>query len=186
MIPEKKHEEYAIILDFLQHGYPFDNQPMHKKTAIAQALGKERFTLLEIVPKRDVFLKPYQEVYIGEGKREEVHHVNGKLPVDRLTQTAISELEFAVKDLVEKNEQKFVDFFNKAQPLTTRMHALELLPGLGKKHMWEILEERKEPFKSFDDLKNRIKLLPDPSKLIIKRILNEIMENEKHLLFVDK
>jgi putative nucleotide binding protein len=186
MMPEKKHEEYVVILDFLPHGYPFDMQPMHKKTAIAQALGKERFTLLEIVPKKDIFLKPYQEVYIGEGKRDEVHHVNGKLDVNKLTQTARSELEFVIKELVEKNETSFVEFFNKAQPLTTRMHALELLPGLGKKHMWEIIEERKEPFKSFEDLKNRIKLLPEPKKLIIKRILNEVMGDEKHLLFVDR
>jgi putative nucleotide binding protein len=33
------------------------------------------------------------------------------------------------------------------------MHSLEILPGHGKKHMWEILDEREiEPFNSFDDL----------------------------------
>jgi putative nucleotide binding protein len=86
---------------------------------------------------------------------------------------------------VQKNEAKFVDFFNKSQPLSTRMHTLELLPGLGKKHMWEIIEERRgEPFKNFEDLKTRVKLMPDPKKMIVKRIIMEIMGQEKHRLFV--
>ena len=133
-----------------------------------------------------MFLQPYEEVYIGEGKRDKIHHIIGKLPLDRLTSTAKTELEFVVKDLVSKNQGKFVKFFNNAQSLTTRMHQLELLPGLGKKHMWEILEKRQEkPFESFDDLKKRIKLMPDPEKIIIKRILAEITGKEKHCLFAE-
>ena len=183
----RPREEKAIILDFLPHGYPFDTRPMHQKTPIAQALGQEHFTLLELVPKKGVFLQPYDEVYIGEGKREKIHHIIGKLPIERLTATAKSELEFVVKDMVKKNEKKFVEFFNKAQPLTTRMHQLELIPGLGKKHMWEILEARKEkPFESFDDLKKRVKLMPDPEKAVIKRIVSEIQGKEKHLIFVER
>jgi len=180
-------EEKAVVLDFLPNGYPFDSRPSHKKTPIVQALGQKYFALLELVPKKDVFLQPYKEVYIGEGKRDEIHHIIGRLPVDRLTQTAKSELEFVIKDVIKKNEKQFVDFFNKASPLTTRMHQLELLPGLGKKHMWEIIEERdNKEFESFDDLKKRVKLMPDPEKAVIKRILLEIEGNEKHRLFVDK
>ena len=63
----RSKEEVAIVLDFLPNGYPFDKRPSHRKTAIAQALGKEHFVLLELVPKKDVFLQPYEEVYIGEG-----------------------------------------------------------------------------------------------------------------------
>jgi len=185
-INPRPREEYAIILDFLPNGYPFDSTPSHRKTSIAQALGEQYFTLLELVPKKDVFLKQNQKVYIGEGKRDEIHHINGKLPLDRLTGTAKAEMEFIINDLVSKNEAKFVEFFNKSQPLSTRMHSLELLPGLGKKHMWEIVEERRgEEFKNFDDIKTRIKLMPDPKKLIVKRILLEITNHEeKHKLFV--
>lgn len=179
-------EESAIVLDFLPHGYPFDKRPSHKKNPVVQALGKTKFVLLELVPKKDIFLQPYEDVYIGEGKREKIHHIVGKLNIDKLTSTAKTELEFVVKDLVAKNEAQFVEFFNTAQPLTTRMHQLELLPGLGKKHMWEILEKRQEkPFESFDDLKKRIKLMPDPEKIIIKRILAEISGKEKHKLFAE-
>jgi len=178
-------EETAIILDFLNNGYPFDSRPSHLKTPIAQALGKTHFVLLEVVPKKGVFLQPLEEVYIGEGKRDKVHHIIGRLPLDKLTTTAKSELRFVIEDLVIKNEKIFVEFFNKAMPLTTRMHQLELLPGLGKKHMWEIIEERRDPFQSFEDIKKRVKLMPDPKKAIIKRIEQEIFGEEKHRVFVD-
>ena len=79
-----------------------------------------------------------------------------------------------------------MEFFNKAQPITIRMHQLELLPGLGKKHMNAIIEEReKEPFKSFEDLKARVKLIPDPEKIIMRRIMLEMEGKEKHKIFVD-
>jgi putative nucleotide binding protein len=182
----KFREENAVILDFLPNGYPFDTRPSHKKTAIAQALGKDHFTLLELVPKKDIFVQPYEEVYIGEGKRDKIHHILGKLPIDKLTATAKSELDFAVKDIVKKKEKEFIDFFNKAQPLTTRMHQLELLPGLGKKHMWQILEAREQkPFESFDDLKKRVKLMPDPERAVLRRIIAEIGGKEKHRIFVE-
>lgn len=182
---QRIREEYAIVLDFLPHGYPFDNRPPHHKTPIIHAIGKEHFALLELAPKKDVFLQPLQEVYIGEGKRDHVHHILGRLSPEKLTATGKDTLEFVLKDIIAKNEKKFVDFFNKAQPMTTRMHQLELLPGLGKKHMWEILEKRETPFQSFQDIKNRIKLMPDPEKIVLKRILLELTGDEKHRIFVD-
>ena len=187
MEQKRIREEYATILDFLPNGYPFDTRPGHRKSSIAQALGKEHFVLLELVPKKDIFLQPHKEVYIGEGKRDEIHHILGRLPMERLTQTAKAELKVIVGDTVKKNKKRFVEFFNKAQPLTTRMHAIELLPGVGKKHMWEIIEKRDEkPFESFDDIKKRIKLMPNPEKTITRRILQEIQGKEKHHIFVDR
>ncbi len=178
-------EEQAIILDFLPNGYPFDKRPSFKKTPIAQAMGKAHFSLLELVPKKEIFLQPHEEVYIGEGKREKIHHIIGKISSDKLTTTASAELKHIIKENVSNNEKKFVEFFNKAQPLTTRMHQLELLPGLGKKHMWEILEARKEKdFETFDEIKKRVKLMPDPKTTIIKRIIQELSGKEKHFLFV--
>lgn len=186
MLQKKSKEEYAITLDFLPNGYPFDTRPSHRKTPIVQAIGKEHFSLLELVPKKEVFLQPHEEVYIGEGKRDKIHHINGKLILDKLTATAKNELKYIIKDLVHKNEKKFIDFFNNAQPLTTRMHQIELLPGVGKKHMWEILESRKEKsFESFEDIKKRVKLMPDPETTVIKRIMVELTGKEKHKLFVD-
>jgi len=178
-------EEHAVVLDFLQHGYAFDSRPSHQKTAIVQAIGKKRFTLLELVPKREVILQPHDDIYIGDGKRDKIHHIKGRLPFDRLTATARSELKPIVEEFVIANESEFIKFFNNAQPLTTRMHQLELLPGLGKKHMWEIIEARKEkPFEGYEDLRSRVKLMPDPKTVVVKRILSELEGNEKHRVFI--
>ena len=178
-------EEFAIILDFLPHGYPFDKRPLHKKTPIAQAIGKHTLILLELVPKKDIFLQPYEEVYIGEGKRDKVHHILGRIHPSKLTETGRAELSFVINDLILKDQTQFIEFFNKAGPINTRRHQLELLPGIGKKHMLEILDIRDQAqFKDFADIKARVKLIPDPEKIIAKRILLELEGNEKYYLFV--
>ena len=185
MMNQPIREEVVIILDFLPHGYPFDSRPMHQKTPIVQAIGKEHFSLLELAPKKGVFLQPYEEVYIGEGKRDKIHHIVGKLTMDKLTQTAKMELDDVIKSIIEANQSRFVSFFNTAGPINTRRHQIELLPGVGKKHMWAIIETRKEKeFANFEDVKKRVKLMPDPEKTIIKRILVELNNEDKYKLFV--
>lgn len=180
-------EEYAIILDFLKHGYPEDSKPLHKRMPIAQAIGETHFVLLELVPKPEVFLQPFERVYIGEGKRDTIHHIIGKIVPSKLTQTAQNELPFIIKDLILKNPDKFIHFFNTAGPINMRRHQLELIPGIGKKHMLQILDARRDgDFKSFDDLKTRVSLMPDPEKAIAKRILVELEGNEKYNIFVEK
>lgn len=179
-------EENAIILDFLPNGYPFDPKPMHRRTAIAQAIGQSHFVLLELVPKKGVSMQPNDVAYIGEGKRDKIHHIMGRIPLNKLTQTAKVELDFVIQDLVKKNETRFIKFFNEAAPINTRRHQIELLPGIGKKHMWEIIEQREvKPFESFEDVKERVKLMPDPEKVVIKRILMELDNEDKYRLFVD-
>jgi len=66
-----------------------------------------------------------------------------------------------------------------------RMHQLELLPGLGKKHLFGILKEREaKPFESFKDLSDRIHLMPAPVKLIVKRVLVELEDTKlKYYVF---
>lgn len=182
---ERKREDSAIVLDFLINGYANDRKPVHLKTSIAQALGTTHFTLLELVPKKGIFLQPHETVYIGNEKRERIHHINGKLPFEKLSSTARAELETVIHEVVKKEEPRFVEFFNKANPINTRIHTFELLPGVGKKHMKELVEKREdEPFKSFEDLKVRVKLMPDPEKVIAKRIIQEMEGTEKHFLFV--
>ena len=176
-------EEKAIILDFLPHGYAFDHGAM--KTPIAQALGIEHLSLLELIPKKDVFVQPHQAIYIGEGTRDEIHHIKGRIEIEKLTSTARAELQHVIEKVITDDEPRFVKFFNKAQPLSMRMHQLELLPGLGKKHMWEIIEARKaKPFESFEDIRARVKLMPDPKQIVIKRILSEMEGKEKYKIFV--
>jgi putative nucleotide binding protein len=89
-----------------------------------------------------------------------------------------------VGNIVDASVNDYIAFFNKSIPITTRLHQLELLPGIGKKHMWKIIEERRyEPFKDFDDLKSRVELLPNPRQAIIKRIVEELDDTDKYNLF---
>ena len=127
-------------------------------------------------------------MYIGKEieMRAEVLHVKRRVGYEELTTAAQKELPFVVQETVKEKEDKFVDFFNRAQAITTRFHMLELLPGLGKKTMWAILEERKKgPFKSFEDLAKRVSAIRHPDKLIAKRIEMEIANpGEKYHIFV--
>ena len=174
-------EEKAIILDFLPHGYPLEG----KMIPVAQAIGTQYFTLLQLVPRRGITLQLKEEVYIGSGKREKIAYIYGRLPKDKLTETAKIQLEEFVEKKVTEEEKRFVDFFNKAEPLNTRLHQLELLPGFGKKHTKAIIEAREERlFESFDDIRKRVKNIPDPKKIVEKRIIEELEEKAKHRLFV--
>lgn len=166
-------DENVIVLDFLPRGHSTG-----RLEPIAQVLGEKYFSLLEVVVKKDFIMKPGDKTYIGEAKRDKIDHIKRRIAINELSSFAKSELPFVVEKLVKENEQRFVNFFNTAQPISTRLHQLELLPGVGKKHMWDIIEERKKgPFTSFDDIKKRIKLMPDPMSSVIKRIMEE-MEND--------
>jgi len=174
-------EEHAIILEYLPNGYPLEKKMM----PIVQAVGKNNLTLLELVPRRGIDLKIGQEVYIGEGKRPEIYYIFGRLKREKLTEAAKAQLEEFVAKFVEERENEFVDFFNKADAINKRIHQIELLPGLGKKHMQEIVKQRKEKeFESFEDLKRRVQNLPDPKKAIEKRIIKELTELERYNLFL--
>jgi len=173
-------DDNAIVLDFLPKG-----RASGKPEPLAQVIGDKYFGLLEVIIKPGISVKTGDKVYIGEGERKEVERIKRRISARDLTTLARSELPYIVEKIVKENEKRYVDFFNKCQPISTRLHQLELLPGIGKKHMWAIISERKKgEFKSFEDLKNRVKLLPDPVGMIVKRILQEIEnEHERYRLF---
>lgn len=174
-------EEIAIVLEYLPNGYPLEKKMM----PLAQAIGKNNYTLLELVPRRGIMLEPGEAVYIGQGKRDKIYYILGKLQREKLTESAKQQLGEFIKEVAEKKEQEFVDFFNKSEAINKRFHQIELLPGIGKKHMREIIKQRQEkPFESFEDMKKRIPNLPDPKKSVEKRMFKELTETERHHLFV--
>ncbi len=184
-INREKFEDFAYIIDFLPYGYPDDKRPIHKREPIAQVVGEKFFTLLEVSVKKDVNPLVMDRVYIGKDleKRDVVNRIKRRLRFDQLTPTSKSELPFVLEKIVKSQEERFVEFFNKSESITTRLHQLELLPGIGKKTMWAIIEERKkEPFKSFEDIAKRVKIQPE--KCIVQRIIYELQNpNTKYKLF---
>lgn len=172
-----KREEVARVLDYLPYGRAPDSRS-YQKQPLVQAVGETNFVLMEMTPKAGAVPAAGTRVYIGSGERDVIDHVNRRIDYAELSNSAKLEVPFEIQKIVLDNEARFIRFFNDAGPLTTRMHALELLPGIGKKLMWAVLNERKKgPFKSFQDLMDRVKGLHYPEKLIAKRVEDELMDD---------
>lgn len=179
----KKYEEYAYVLDELPHGRPGASRPTYHARGIIQIVGETYFTLLEAAPRKDATFAIRERIYVGREGRAKVSHILGRVTYDELTSAAKAELHGVVEHIIRSNEKRFISFFNASQPVTPRMHAMELIPGIGKKLMWQILEQReRRPFEGFEDLQNRVNI-PDPVKLLARRVLKELSEKEKYLLF---
>ncbi|MCL5732691.1 MAG: DUF655 domain-containing protein [Candidatus Thermoplasmatota archaeon] len=179
-------EEYAYVIDYLPQGRSEDKG--YRKTPLVLAVGETEFKLLEIIPKENAVITIGDRIYIGKEPklRDKVLSVKRRISYADLTSAAQNELPFVLEGIVNKREQDFIKFFNEAESINARMHSLELLPGLGNKTMWTIIEERKKkPFASFQDLADRVKTIHNPQKMVASRIVQELQERyEKHKLFV--
>lgn len=127
-----------------------------------------------------------EKIYIGKEGRTKVLSVLGKMDYDKISSSAQSELEMVVENIVTDNESKFVEYLNNAQPLTPRIHALELIPGIGKIYMKNMIQEReKKKFESYLDLQERVGF-KEPIKHISERIMDEITGESRMNLFVKR
>ncbi|MCL7474896.1 MAG: DUF655 domain-containing protein [Methanosarcinales archaeon] len=187
MVLEKKprSEDWAFVLDYLPYGNSEDSRPLHQKKPLVQAVGESHFVLMELMPKEGAVPESQDKVYIGDGDRDIIDHVKRRITYNELTHGAQLELPYILEKVIAENEPKYVRFFSDAYPITNRLHMLELLPGIGKKLMWGIIDERKKgEFHSFKELTERVKGLHTPEKLIVHRIIDELKdENVKYRLF---
>lgn len=171
-----------VVLDYLPHGRADDTRPQYEKPPLALALGEANFRLVELVVDRD------GEVSIGDQLPENDDAIERQRDIeyDELTGGARSELEYAVEEIVDHYEKRFVDLYNDAQPITLRLHQLNLLPGIGKKLRNAILDERKRgPFEDFAAVDERVNGLHDPKEVLVERILEELRDEDlKYRIFV--
>ncbi len=180
----RKYEEYAYVLDFNERGRSFTVRG--REGIIVTAIGEDRLTILEILGVPDSTFEVGERIYIGKEGRTKVQSVLGKLEYKKISDNAKSELAGVVNKIVTSNEKRFIEYINNAQPLTPRIHALELIPGIGKTYMKQMLDERdKKLFASYDDLQSRVGL-KEPIKHIAKRILEEITGETRMNLFVKR
>ncbi len=173
-------EEYAYVLEYLPGGRALD---VHKES-IVQLLGFQYFTLLEATVKPDASIVVGKKVYVGKDDRAEVDRIKRKITFEELSISAKEFLLIALKKLIQEREPEFVLFLNKARPISVRVHTLDFLPGIGKKNMAAILQEReKKLFESFVDVNTRVPGV-DPLAVFANRIVSEIEGKERHNLFV--
>lgn len=173
-------EMVAAVLDVLPRGRSDDDRPQHQKEPLAYALDVDEFYIYELT------LDDTEDISFGDRiDLTEFGRVT-EMEFEDLPPGARQELEYAVEEIVEANERRFVDFYNEAQPITLRLHQLNLLSGIGKKLRNSILDERKrEPFDSFEDLEDRVSGLHNPKEVLVDRILEELRDDDlKYRTFV--
>ena len=181
---EKKYEEYAYVLDFSPRGKSVVIKG--REGPIVQAIGEERLTLLELLAVENQDFEPGERVRIGKEGREKIVSVLGKLSFEELTPESKSSLLSVVERIVKSNELRYVAYFNELQPLTPRLHGLELIPGIGKTFMKQIVDGReRQPFKSFEEIQQRVGLR-EPAKLLARRIVEELSGGSRINLFIRK
>ncbi len=181
---EKRYEEFAYVLDFLPEGKSMVIKG--REGPIIQAIGEERLTLLELLAVEDQDFDLGEKLRIGREGRDKIVSVLGKLGYEDLTPEAKGQLPSVCEAIVKSKEAKYVSYFNDLQPLTPRLHGLELIPGIGKTFMKTIVEEReKKPFVSFEDIQNRSGLR-EPAKLVAKRVVEEISGDSRINIFIKK
>ncbi len=182
--PPRKYEEYAYVLDFNPRGK--SSTVRGREGIIITAIGEDRLTLLEVLGVPNSAFEVGERIYIGKEGRTKILSVLGKMDYEHVSSSAQSELNGVIEKIVTQNESKFVDYLNNAQPLTPRIHALELIPGIGKTYMKTMLEEReKKKFESYQDLQDRVGF-KDPIKHISQRIMDEITGESRMNLFVKR
>ena len=178
-------EDYVFVIDHLPEGRA--DLPHHRREPVAYGVGETQFTLLELIPRTGVNLIPGDRVYIGKDLdlRDKVDKVKGRVNYEDLSSSAHGELPYVLADVVKAQEERFVKFYNEAPPISTRFHALELLPGLGKKTMQAILDERRKSlFANFADITARVPSVHHPEKLIANRIELELTDpKQKYHIF---
>lgn len=187
----KKPREFSLpsgtviyILDVLEHGHT--SQGRSGQFPLVQAIETPNFNLFELSYKRGSVIKLQDKVVLGPSSV--VGKVRKRLKYHKLTQTGKDLLQSTIEIHLEESEALYLTFLNTAGPITTKRHKLNLLPGVGQKLLWEIIDQRnKVPFESFTDFDERIKSVHNIKNLIAKRILNEIIDDEeKHYLFVKR
>jgi len=179
----KKFRE-IVILDLLLHGHPEEDRPSWAKTPIAQVLTFPDFVLYEVKINKNSDIKiQEQKTYEGFLNEDKLREVLKKIDFNDLTSTSKALIHPILENEVLKYEEEFINFFNNSTSITPRMHALKLLPGIGQKHMWEILEAReRQKFVTFQDISDRTSI-SNPAKLISQRIIKELQRDVKYYLF---
>ncbi|NLL94707.1 MAG: DUF655 domain-containing protein [Thermoplasmatales archaeon] len=181
-------EEYAFVLDYMPQGLPTGGPG--RKGPVCYAVGEDNFKLFELEPKEKAQISLGDRVYIGKEKnlRTQIERVKRRVGYDDLTNTAQSELKYAVEDIVRRDEKKFMEFYNNAGSINLKKHLLEELPGVGKKSVTEFIAAKKAgAFESYADLGERVPLMKDPEKFIIARVMLELSDpTRRRYLFVAK
>ncbi len=183
-LTKKKPLGKVFILDFYPQGKSLSRKYAEDFNPLAVVISADHFQFFDVILKRGT------KVSVGDSITIPSPSINvfkiKKISYNQLSDSAIAFLPEIVQEIVKSSEARFIRFLNHARPLTSQMHQLQLIPGIGNKRLWQILEARKKNlFQTFKDFKDRTGI-SDPILAFTNRIINEIKEEEKYLLFTEK
>ena len=170
--PRQQKQRRPTPLDDEVWARVIENDP---KTNVIVALGESKMMLGRYAAKNPTTTVG-ERVYVGvdSNKRTEVGEILGMAKLDRLSNSAVSDLPLVTQMFIEENEAHFIkSFFNIAGPLSLKQHAFELLPGIGKKKALQMVEIRgSSGFSSLEQLNESCSI--DAAELLSKRFVAEI------------
>ena len=114
-------EDYAYVLDVLPDGRP-DSKRRFRREPVVYGLGIEEFKIFDMEPVTGAAINIGDRCYIGKEteERTQIDHVRARVNFVELTHTAQSELAFVLDEVVKENEEKFIQFYNNAGPISRR------------------------------------------------------------------
>ena len=147
------------------------------KSSVIVALGESKMMLGRYYSK-SAETAVGERIYVGvdSTKRTAVGDILGMVRLDRLSNSASSDLPLITQMFIEENQAHFIKaFFNIAGPLSLKQHAFELLPGIGKKKALQMVESRgSSGFSSLNQLDEACSI--DSAELLARRFVAEIQD----------
>ena len=115
-------------------------------------------------------------IYMGidHSQREVVQDVLGFARIRDLSNAANQEMPIVIQQIIEDSPEVFIQqFFNRAGNLSLKMHAFELLPGVGNKKAMEMVSSRgRVGWDSFAQLNEDCNI--NAAELLARRFVSEI------------
>ena len=115
-------------------------------------------------------------IYMGidHTQRDVVQDVLGFARIRDLSNAASIELPIVIQQIIEESPDVFIQqFFNRAGNLSLKMHAFELLPGVGNKKAMEMVASRgRVGWENFAQLDEDCNI--NAAELLAKRFVSEI------------
>ena len=133
--------------------------------------------VIRLRPKQNVGLQTTgTRLYMGmdSSKSEVVQEILGFARIRDLSNRASAELPVVIQQIINDSPDVFIqDFFNRAGNLSLKMHAFELLPGVGNKKAMEMVQKRgRAGWENFETLDSDCAI--NASELLAKRFVSEI------------
>ena len=133
--------------------------------------------VIRLRPKSSAELQQMgNRIYMGidHDQREVVQDVLGFARIRDLSNAASQELPIVIQQIIEDSPDVFVQqFFNRAGNLSLKMHAFELLPGVGNKKAMDMVASRgRVGWENFTQLNEDCNI--NGAELLARRFVSEI------------